>query len=76
MSHYRNLFIVPIYYLIIKEDLGEDYYDFESFWYVALTAFENKTGKELYNYIANDFKTNEETIRISSLLGKRKSLKL
>ena len=38
---------------------GEDYYDFESFWYVALTAFENKTGKELYDYIADDFKTNE-----------------
>ena len=39
---------------------GEEYYDFESFWYVALTAFENKTGKELYDYIADDFKTNEE----------------
>lgn len=38
---------------------GEEYYDFESFWYVALTAFENKTGKELYDYISDDFKTNE-----------------
>lgn len=38
---------------------GEEYYDFESFWYVALTAFNNKTGKELYDYIAEDFKTNE-----------------
>jgi len=38
---------------------GEEYYDFEGFWYVALTAFENKTGKELYDYIADDFKTNE-----------------
>lgn len=38
---------------------GTEYYDFESFWYVALTAFENKTGKELYDYIADDFKTNE-----------------
>ena len=38
---------------------GEEYYDFESFWYVALTAFENKTGKELYDYISEDFKTNE-----------------
>jgi hypothetical protein len=38
---------------------GEDYYDFESFWYVALTAFNNKTGKDLYDYIADDFKTNE-----------------
>lgn len=38
---------------------GEDYYEFESFWYVALSAFKNKTGKELYDYIADDFKTNE-----------------
>lgn len=38
---------------------GEDFYEFESFWYVALTAFENKTGKDLYDYIADDFKTNE-----------------
>jgi hypothetical protein len=38
---------------------NEEYYEFESFWYVALTAFENKTGKELYDYIADDFKTNE-----------------
>lgn len=45
--------------LISEFVAGEDYYDFESFWYVALTAFENKTGKELYDYIADDFKTNE-----------------
>ena len=38
---------------------GEEFYDFESFWYVALTAFENKTGKELYDYISDDFKTTE-----------------
>lgn len=38
---------------------GEDYYDFEGFWYVALTAFENVTGKELYNYIGDDFETSE-----------------
>lgn len=38
---------------------GEEYYDFESFWYVALTAFTNKTGKDLYDYISDDFKTNE-----------------
>ena len=38
---------------------GQEYYDFEGFWYVALTAFENTTGKELYDYIADDFKTNE-----------------
>lgn len=37
----------------------EEFYEFKSFWYVALTAFENKTGKELYDYISDDFKTNE-----------------
>jgi hypothetical protein len=44
-------------------ELGEETedYDFESFWYVALTAFENKTGKELYDYIANSFKYGEST---------------
>ncbi|AOR28247.1 polymerase [Formosa sp. Hel1_33_131] len=46
---------------LISEIADEDEYeyDFESFWYVALTAFENKTGKELYDYISDDFKTNE-----------------
>lgn len=38
---------------------GEDYYDFESFGYTALTAFENKTGKDLYDYIADDISTTE-----------------
>lgn len=33
-----------------------DFYEFESFWYVALTAFEHKTGENLYDYIADDFK--------------------
>lgn len=32
-----------------------DYYEFESFWYVALEAFTQKTGKSLYDYIADDF---------------------
>ena len=32
----------------------EDIFDFESFWYVALNAFENKTGKSLYDYIDYD----------------------
>jgi hypothetical protein len=45
---------------LIKEYIeGEEYYEFESFWYVALTAFQNITGKELHDYIADDFKTNE-----------------
>lgn len=31
-----------------------EYFDFESFWYVALEAFEAKTGKNLYDYIDYD----------------------
>jgi len=35
-------------------------YEFESFWYVALEAFKQKTGKDLYDYIDYDnFKTAE-----------------
>ena len=35
-------------------------YEFESFWYVALEAFEKKTGKELYDFIDEDnFKLKE-----------------
>lgn len=37
----------------------EEFYDFEGFWYVALTAFTNKTGKDLYDYIADNFMSNE-----------------
>ncbi len=29
-------------------------YEFESFWYVAIDAFEQKTGKDLYDYIDDD----------------------
>jgi len=37
-----------------------EFYDFESFWYVALEAFNEKTGKDLYDYIDNEnFKTKE-----------------
>jgi hypothetical protein len=47
-------------FLINQIVIGIEFYDFESFWYVALTAFKNKTGKELYDYIDTDkFKTNE-----------------
>lgn len=47
--------------LIHQKDFGDDeLYDFEGFWYVALTAFENKTGEELYDYIDDSFVTNEE----------------
>jgi hypothetical protein len=38
----------------------EGVFDFEALWYVALTAFEKKTGKALYDYIDYDnFKTCE-----------------
>ncbi|QBN17649.1 DUF4240 domain-containing protein [Flavobacterium nackdongense] len=47
-------------YLINEISEDSEFYDFESFWYVALTAFKNKTGKELYDYIDNEkFKANE-----------------
>lgn len=39
---------------------GHDLYDFESFWYVALEAFERNTGKDLYEFIDYDnFATSE-----------------
>lgn len=37
-------------HLILEQ--GE--YDFESFWYVALEAFSEKTGKDLYEHINSD----------------------
>lgn len=47
-------------YLINKVEEEAEFYDFESFWYVALEAFKRKTGKDLYDYIDNDnFKTKE-----------------
>jgi hypothetical protein len=47
-------------YLVIEVVKGAEFYDFESFWYVALDAFRQKTGKELYDYIDYDnFKTKE-----------------
>ena len=47
-------------YLINEVVEGEDFYEFESFWYVALEAFKNKTGKNLYDYIDDDnFKAKE-----------------
>lgn len=39
---------------------NRDDYDFEGFWYVALGAFNKRTGKHLYDYIDYDkFKTRE-----------------
>ena len=45
--------------LISEVDEDEEYYDFEGFWYVALTAFEKVTGENLYDFISDDFVTNE-----------------
>jgi len=45
----------------LAEEIDNDIelYEFESFWYVALEAFEQKTGKELYDYIDDKFTTSE-----------------
>lgn len=46
----------------LVSELVEDaeFYEFESFWYVALEAFQQKTGKDLYEFIDYDnFKTSE-----------------
>jgi len=43
----------------VDDIMGQDFW-FEPYWYVALKAFENKTGKQLYDYIDYDnFKTRE-----------------
>ena len=39
---------------------GQNWYDFESFWYVAIKAFETSTGKDLYDFIDNDNFTTSE----------------
>lgn len=46
--------------LIDEVDSQLEMYDFEGFWYVSLAAFEQKTGKNLYDYIDDEnFKTKE-----------------
>jgi hypothetical protein len=40
--------------LISQVEEEADIYDFESFWYVALKAFQQKTGKELYDFMDDD----------------------
>ncbi len=46
--------------LISQVDLDAEMYDFEGFWFVALKAFKEKTGKNLYDYIDDrNFKTKE-----------------
>jgi hypothetical protein len=40
---------------------GKKSYEFEGFWYVAMNAFKNKTGKELFSFIDYErFVTNDE----------------
>lgn len=40
---------------------GRESYEFEGFWYVAMNAFKNSTGEDLYSYIDYDaFVTNDE----------------
>jgi hypothetical protein len=40
---------------------GKESYEFEGFWYVAMNAFKNNTGEDLYSYIDYDtFLTNDE----------------
>ena len=34
---------------VADAEVPEDIFDFESFWYVALDAFKNETGKDLYD---------------------------
>jgi hypothetical protein len=46
--------------LIVEVNSQLEMYDFESFWYVALEAFKQKTGGNLYDYIDDEnFKTKE-----------------
>jgi len=46
--------------LISEVDEGLDFYEFESFWYVALEAFQRTTDEDLYDYIDNEnFRMNE-----------------
>lgn len=46
--------------LVSSIDKNLEAHEFEFFWYVALDAFKNVTGKDLYNYIdETKFKTNE-----------------
>jgi hypothetical protein len=46
--------------LINEVDPTLDFYEFEMFWYVALEAFQQNTGKELYDYIDYDEFTTHE----------------
>lgn len=51
---YENAKAIPDSLADYVGDEIEEFYDFESFWYVANDAFKNKTGKDLYDYIDNE----------------------
>lgn len=51
---YEQAKINPDSLISQKDQAEDDLFDFESFWYVALEAFENQTGEELYDYIDDD----------------------
>ena len=40
--------------LVTQDEDEIEFYEFEAFWYVALTAFNNLMGKNLYDYIDHD----------------------
>ncbi len=51
----------PDYLIQEVADDDSDEYEFEHLWYIAFDAFENKTGKEAYDYIDYDnVKTQEK----------------
>lgn len=47
-----------LYHQVVE---GKESYEFEGFWYVAMNAFKNSTGEDLYSFIDYDqFVTNDE----------------
>jgi hypothetical protein len=52
-------------YLVNLQVEGQENYEFEGFWYVAMNAFKNKTEEDLYAYIDYDkFTTNDDNYPI------------
>ncbi len=52
---YENAKVDPDSLIAVADtEVPEGLFDFELFWYVALDAFKNKTGNELYDFIDYD----------------------
>lgn len=51
---YENARTLPDSLADVDGGTVEDLFDFESFWYVANNAFQQKTGKQLYDFIDYD----------------------